>query len=78
MIHTITLAQAAGVKEIVVTTPPGIDGNVNPGIIYAASLAGATEIYRLGGIYGIGALAYGTKTINISETQASTFGTVNI
>ena len=60
---TITLAKVAGCKEIVVTTPCGKDGSVNPAILFAARTAGATEIYRVGGAQAIAALAYGTKTI---------------
>ncbi|HEX7654104.1 MAG TPA: histidinol dehydrogenase, partial [Verrucomicrobiae bacterium] len=60
---TITLAKVAGCKEIVVTTPCGKDGSVNPAILYAARAAGATEIYRVGGAQAVAALAYGTKTI---------------
>ncbi len=60
---TITLAKVAGCQEIVVTTPCGEDGAVNPAILFAARAAGATEIYRVGGAQAIAALAYGTKTI---------------
>ncbi len=60
---TITLARVAGCKEIVVTTPCGKDGSINPAILFAARAAGATEIYRVGGAQAIAALAYGTKTI---------------
>jgi len=60
---TITLAKVAGCKEIVVTTPCGKDGSVNPAILFAARAAGATEIYRVGGAQAIAALAYGTATI---------------
>jgi histidinol dehydrogenase len=60
---TITLAKVAGCQEIVVTTPCGKDGSVNPAILFAARAAGATEIYRVGGAQAIAALAYGTKTI---------------
>jgi histidinol dehydrogenase len=60
---TITLARVAGCQEIVVTTPCGKDGFVNPAILFAARAAGATEIYRVGGAQAIAALAYGTKTI---------------
>jgi len=63
VLHTVTLAATAGVKEIVVTTPPGPGGKVNPAILYACQTAGATEIYRLGGVYAVAALAYGTMTI---------------
>ena len=60
---TITLAKVAGCKEIVVTTPCGKDGSVNPAILFAARAAGATEIYRVGGAQAVAAMAYGTKTI---------------
>jgi histidinol dehydrogenase len=60
---TITLAKVAGCKEIVVATPCGIDGAINPAILFAARAAGATEIYRVGGAQAIAALAYGTNTI---------------
>ncbi len=58
---TITLAKVAGCKEIVVTTPCGKDGSINPAILFAARAAGATEIYRVGGAQAIAALAYGTN-----------------
>jgi histidinol dehydrogenase len=60
---TITLAKVAGCKEIVVTTPCGKDGSINPAILFSARAAGATEIYRIGGAQAVAALAYGTKTI---------------
>ena len=60
-IHTVTLAKAAGVKEIVACTPAGQTGAVNPVLLYALKLAGATEVYRVGGIQAIGMMAFGTK-----------------
>ena len=60
---TITLAKVAGCKEIVVCTPCGKDGTINPALIFAARAGGATEIYRVGGAQAIAALAYGTQTI---------------
>ena len=63
VIHTAGIAKAAGVKEIVAVTPPSADGTVHPAILYAMRQAGVTEIYRLGGVYGIAALAYGTESI---------------
>jgi histidinol dehydrogenase len=60
---TITLAKVAGCSEIVVCTPCGKDGSVNPAILYAARVAGATEIYRIGGAQAMAAMAYGTMTI---------------
>ena len=60
---TITLARVAGCSEIVVTTPCGKDGAINPAFLFAARAAGATEIYRVGGAQAVAALAYGTETI---------------
>ena len=60
---TLTLAQVAGVAELVACTPADSEGKVNPYILYALDLAGATEIYKVGGIQAIGAMAYGTETI---------------
>lgn len=60
---TITLAKVAGCKEIVVCTPCGKDGGINPALLFAAKAAGATEIYRVGGAQAIAAMAYGTKTV---------------
>ncbi len=67
VIHTAGIASAARVKEIVAVTPPGADGKVHPAVLFAMNLAGVTEIYRLGGVYGIAAMAYGTKTISPVE-----------
>lgn len=61
-VMTVTLAKAAGVKEIVACTPAGKAGEVNPVLLYALKLAGATEIYRVGGIQAIGMMAFGTKS----------------
>jgi histidinol dehydrogenase len=60
---TITLAKVAGCPEIVVCTPCGRDGSINPALLFAARAAGATEIYRVGGAQAIAAMAYGTNTI---------------
>ena len=62
-IMTCTLAAAAGVPEIVVTTPADRDGHVAPALLCALELAGATEVYKVGGAQAIAALAYGTATI---------------
>ncbi|WP_041703704.1 histidinol dehydrogenase [Lachnoclostridium phytofermentans] len=56
-------AKVAGVRRIAMTTPPGADGNVNPGTLVAAKEAGVTEIYKVGGAQAIAALAYGTDSI---------------
>lgn len=66
-VHTVAIAKAAGVKEIVAVTPPGKDGEIFPSLIYALDKAGATEIYRIGGVYGIAALAYGTESVRKVE-----------
>ncbi|MFN0069316.1 MAG: histidinol dehydrogenase [Limisphaerales bacterium] len=60
---TITLARVAGCPEIVVCTPCGPEGGVNPALLFAARTAGATEIDRLGGAQAVAALALGTETI---------------
>jgi histidinol dehydrogenase len=64
---TVTLAKVAGCPEIVVCTPCGKDGSVNPALIYAARAAGATEIYRVGGAQAMAAMAYGTATIRVVQ-----------
>ena len=64
VIHTAGIAKAAGVPEIVAVTPPDSNGNIHPAVLYAMKRAGVTEIYRLGGVYGIAALAYGTESIH--------------
>jgi len=60
---TVTLARVAGCPEIVVCTPCGKDGSINPALLFAARAAGATEIYRVGGAQAVAAMAYGTNTI---------------
>ncbi|NMA42379.1 MAG: histidinol dehydrogenase [Oligosphaeraceae bacterium] len=67
VIHTVAIAAAAGVEDIVVTTPPGKDGSVNAALLYACKQAGASRVYRLGGVYGIAALAYGTESVEKVE-----------
>ena len=56
-------AEVAGVEKIVMVTPPGKDGKINPVTLIAAHLAGATEVYKVGGAQAIAALAFGTKSI---------------
>ena len=56
-------AKTAGVRRIVMVTPPGADGKVNPATLAAAHLAGATEVCKVGGAQAIAALAYGTESI---------------
>lgn len=89
-IMTVTLAAAAGVPEIVVCTPCGRDGTVNPGLLAALKLAGATEVYQIGGAQAIAAMAYGTETIRpvtkifgpgnsyVVEAKRQAFGVVSI
>ena len=56
-------AKLAGCKEIIICTPPGKDGKINPLILYTAQLVGITEIYKIGGAQAIAAMAYGTESI---------------
>lgn len=56
-------AKVAGVKRIIMTTPPGKDGKVNPGTLVAADIAGVNEIYKVGGAQAIAAMAFGTESI---------------
>ena len=58
-----TPAKIAGRKDIVICTPPNKEGKVNPAILMAAKIAGVTEIFKIGGVQAIGAMAYGTETV---------------
>lgn len=58
-----TPAKIAGCREIVLCTPPGRDGRVNPAILAAAHIAGVNRIFKAGGVQAIGAMAYGTKSV---------------
>lgn len=60
-------ARLAGCREIVLCTPPDKQGNVNPAILHAASLAGVTRVFKLGGIQAIGAMAYGIVTPKVDK-----------
>lgn len=62
-IMTATLARVAGVPEIVACTPCGPSGRVNPVLLHALQVAGATEIYKIGGIQAIGLMAFGTRKV---------------
>jgi histidinol dehydrogenase len=89
-IMTVAIAAAAGVPEIVVCSPCGKDGKVNANLLAALSLAGATEIYRVGGSQAIAAMAFGTETINsvtkifgpgnsyVVEAKRQVFGVVSV
>ncbi len=63
VIMAVVPARVAGVREVVVATPPRIDGTVTPSILLAARIAGADAVYRVGGAQAIAALAYGTAQI---------------
>lgn len=83
-------AKIAGVKEVVMVTPPGKDGRVNPAILAAASVAGVDRIFKVGGAQAIAALAYGTESIPkvdkivgpgnafVAEAKRQVYGVVSI
>lgn len=83
-------AKIAGCGEIVMTTPPGADGKVNPAILAAAAIAGIDKIFKIGGAQAIAALAYGTETVPrvdkivgpgnayVAEAKHQVFGQVSI
>jgi len=58
-----TPAKIAGCREIVLCTPPDRQGNVNPAILVAARVAGVSQIFKIGGVQAIGAMAYGTESV---------------
>jgi histidinol dehydrogenase len=63
VLMNIAPAVVAGCKEIIMVSPPSSDGTIHPGLLAAADIAGATQIYRIGGAQAVAALAYGTKTV---------------
>ena len=83
-------AKIAGVREVIVTTPPGKDGKINPAILAAASVAGADRIVKVGGAQAIAALAFGTESVPradkivgpgnafVAEAKRQVYGTVSI
>ena len=83
-------AKIAGVKEVIVTTPPGPDGKINPVILAAAKIAGADRIVKAGGAQAIAALAYGTESVPkvdkivgpgnafVAEAKRQVYGVVSI
>ena len=87
---TVSLASAAGVPEIVVTSPAGHDRRLHPGLLTALQVAGATSIYKVGGAQAIAALAFGTTTIPsvlkifgpgnayVTEAKRQVFGFVGV
>ncbi len=90
VLMTVAIAAAAGVPEIVVCTPCGKDGKVNAGLLAALKVAGATEVYKIGGSQAIAALAFGTESIRpvvkifgpgnsyVVEAKRQCFGVVSI
>ncbi len=90
VLMTATLARIAGCPEIAVFTPTGADRRVAPGLLAALELAGIGEVYRIGGVQAIGAMAYGTATIPgvdkifgpgsayVCEAKRQVFGTVGV
>ena len=83
-------AKIAGVKEVILTTPPGPDGKINPAILAAASVAGADRIVKAGGAQAIAALAFGTESVPkvdkivgpgnmfVAEAKRQVYGMVSI
>ena len=83
-------AKIAGCREVVMVTPPGADGKVNPVILAAASIAGIDKIFKVGGAQAIAALAYGTESVPkvdkivgpgnafVAEAKKQVFGAVSI
>lgn len=63
LLMTACPAEAAGVKEIILATPPSLKGLIDPHILYTASLFGIKRIYKIGGAQAIAALAFGTETV---------------
>ena len=90
VLMTVVPARAAGVREIVLVSPPAADKSLNPAVLAAARIAGVTEAYRVGGAQAIAALAYGTETIRrvdkivgpgniyVALAKAQVFGDVGI
>jgi histidinol dehydrogenase len=90
VLMTATLAKIAGCPEIVVCTPSDSSGRVAPGLLAALHLVGVDEVYRVGGVQAIGAMAYGTASIPavdkvfgpgnayVCEAKRQVFGTVGV
>ncbi len=83
-------AKIAGCRQVVITTPPGSDGKINPAILAAANIAGVDKIFKIGGAQAIAALAFGTETVPkadkivgpgnafVAEAKRQVFGQVSI
>ena len=63
VLMNIVPAKVAGVREIVMTTPPGKDGKVNPAVLVAATEAGVDKVFKVGGAQAVAALAFGTESV---------------
>ena len=63
VLMNIVPARVAGVKEIVMVSPPSYEGSIHPAVVAAAKLAGATRVFRVGGAQAVAALAYGTESV---------------
>jgi histidinol dehydrogenase len=63
VLMTVIPAKVAGVEQVIVCTPPRVDGSVHPLTLVAAKVAGADRVFKLGGVQAIGAMAYGTETV---------------
>ncbi len=90
VLMTAVPAKIAGCREIVMVTPPGKDGKVNPSILAAARVAGVTKIFKVGGAQAVAALAYGTESVPavykivgpgnafVAEAKKQVYGKVSI
>jgi histidinol dehydrogenase len=90
VLMTVTLAKIAGCPEIAAFTPSNAEGKVSEHLLAALALAGVKEVYRIGGVQAVGAMAYGTATIRpvdkvfgpgnayVCEAKRQVFGTVGV
>ena len=74
IIMTVTLAKIAGVPEIAVVTPPQQDGSIHPYLLAALGKLDITEVYAVGGIQAVGALAFGTETVRRRREKTAATG----
>jgi histidinol dehydrogenase len=90
VVMTATLAKQVGCPEIMVCTPPSKDGSIAPAMLATLSMIGISEVYKVGGVQAVGAMAYGTKTVRpvdkiygpgnayVMEAKRQVLGTVGI
>lgn len=90
VVMTATLAKLVGCPEIMVCTPPSKDGSIAPAMLATLSMIGISEVYKVGGVQAVGAMAYGTKTVRpvdkiygpgnayVMEAKRQVLGTVGI